>query len=223
MRTWTSLPTKMQNEAIRPYYDYLRKKSIQLWIKRLLDIVISIFLMVLLSPVILIVAVLIKQSSKGPVIYRQIRITQYLISFEIYKFRTMKHNSDGLSVTADNDVRITKVGKILRKYRLDEIPQLLNILKGEMTFVGTRPEVEKYVSKYSDEMYATFLMPAGLTSKASIEYKDEGELLSKGNAEIIYIHEILPKKMAINLAYLKNFNILNDLKMMLLTILEVGR
>ncbi len=223
MKAWTSLPTQMQNEAVKSYYDHLRKKPIQLWFKRLLDIVLSILLMVLLSPVILIVAILIRRGSEGPVIYKQIRMTQYLKTFEIYKFRTMKHNSEGLSVTVDNDMRITRVGRILRKYRLDEIPQLMNILKGEMTFVGTRPEVEKYVSYYKEEMYATFLMPAGLTSQASIIYKNEGELLSYGNVEMIYVHEILPKKMAINLAYLKNFNILNDLKMMLLTILEVGR
>ena len=180
VKRWDKLPIDMQNDAVRPYYELLRKKVVSLLVKRIFDVIMSIVLLIILSPVFLIVSLFIKIDSKGTVFYRQERVTQYGKRFKIFKFRTMVVNADkiGSFVTINNDSRVTKIGKKLRKYRLDEIPQLLNILTGNMTFVGTRPEVPKYVAYYTDEMKATLLLPAGVTSKASIEYKDEEKILN---------------------------------------------
>ena len=183
LKRWDDLPEFMKNEEVRYYYNNLKEKKLQLILKRVFDILCSVLMLIILSPVLLIFAVWIKIDSKGPVFYRQDRITRYGKSFKIYKFRTMVVNADkiGTLVTLDGDARITRVGAKIRKLRVDEIPQLLNVIKGEMTFVGTRPEVKKYVDKYSNEMYATLLLPAGITSNASIEFKDEDILLSKGD------------------------------------------
>ena len=177
----------------------------------------------------LIISIIIKIDSKGPIFYRQIRITKYGKEFKIFKFRTMVVDADkkGSLVTLDNDSRITRIGSKIRKIRLDELPQLFNILLGDMSFVGTRPEVKKYVDFYNEEMLATLLLPAGVTSKASIEYKDEDEIISKyskkENIDDIYLKRILPEKMKYNLEYLKNFSILLDLKLCINTVLKVGR
>lgn len=214
----------MQNEAVKPYYDLLRKRTVSLTIKRLFDIIMSIVLFLVLSPVFLIVSLLIKVDSKGPVFYRQQRVTQYGKIFRIYKFRTMVQNADktGSLVTINNDTRVTKIGKKLRKYRLDEIPQLLNIISGDMTFVGTRPEVPKYVAHYTDEMKATLLLPAGVTSRVSIEYKDEEKILKEaGNVDLVYIKTILPKKAICNLDQVKNISVLGDFSLLFLTLLKV--
>lgn len=171
-----------------------------------------------------IIAVCIKCSSKGPVLFKQTRVTKYYRRFKIYKFRTMVVDAEkiGTQVTTENDSRVTKIGKFLRKFRLDELPQLLNILKGDMAFVGTRPEVPRYVQQYSEQMYATLLMPAGLTSLASINFKDEDKLLkNKENTDEVYIKEILPKKMEYNLEYIENFNFWYDWKLMFNTVLAV--
>lgn len=224
VRRWEKLPKDMQNEAVRPYYEILRKKGFSLVIKRLFDMIISIVLLVLLSPVFLIVSLFIMSDSKGPVFYRQERVTQYGKVFRIFKFRTMVQDSDklGALITINNDSRITKIGKNLRKYRLDEIPQLLNILSGDMTFVGTRPEVPKYVDYYTDVMKATLLLPAGVTSKASIEYKDEGKLLKEAiDTDNVYINKILPKKMNINLDSIRDYSFHKDIGILFKTFIAV--
>ena len=226
VKRWENLPTGMQNDAVRPYYEILRRKSAFLFVKRLFDIVMSIVLLIVFSPVFLIVAVLIRADSKGPVFYRQERVTQYGKIFKIFKFRTMVQNADkqGSLVTINNDCRVTKIGKRLRKYRLDEIPQLLNILSGDMTFVGTRPEVPKYVGYYTDEMKATLLLPAGVTSKTSIEYKDEEKILREAkNAELVYIKKILPEKMKINTESITHVDLFSIISTLFLTVFKIKK
>lgn len=226
MKKWNELPKDMQVEEVRVYYDILQKHKIALVCKRVFDLVVSGILLIVLSPIFLILSILIKLDSKGPVMFRQVRVTTYGKEFRIFKFRTMVNNADklGTQVTTKGDARVTKVGKLLRGCRLDELPQLLNILSGDMTFVGTRPEVVKYVQHYTNEMKATLLLPAGVTSEASIEYKDEERLLEDAeNADEIYIHQILPEKMKYNLQAIKKFSFWNDLKTMFRTVIAVMR
>lgn len=224
MRAFEKLPKQFQCDEVKPYYEILSKKTGSLIFKRICDIFISLVMLVFLIIPIIIIAVAVKLSSKGPVFYRQVRITKYAKQFKIFKFRTMVVNADkiGSLVTSDSDSRVTKVGRFLRKYRLDELPQVFNVLAGTMSFVGTRPEVLHYVEKYSPEYYATLLMPAGITSLASIMYKDEEKLLNnKENVDEIYINTILPEKMKFNLLYIKNFGFFSDIKLMLKTVKEV--
>lgn len=227
LKKYENLPNELKNEKVKKYYDILNKKRINLLLKRIFDIIMSLILLIILSPVFFTLIILIKIDSKGAVFYKQERITQYGKSFKILKFRTMVQDADkkGSLITIGEDPRITKIGKKIRKSRLDEIPQLINILKGDMSFVGTRPEVPKYVEKYTDEMKATLLMPAGVTSKASIEYRDEDEIinkyLSKGEKlDDIYIKRVLPEKMKWNLEYIKDFNIFEDIKVCIKTIVK---
>ena len=192
--------------------------------KRIFDIIVASLLVVILSPILLLLSILIKIDSPGPVMFRQVRVTTYGKPFRIFKFRTMVNNADkiGTQVTTKGDSRVTRMGKMLRGCRLDELPQLFNVLKGEMSFVGTRPEVEKYVAHYTDEMKATLLMPAGITSRASIEYKDEERLLeSAENADEVYIHQVLPEKMKYNLRAIKKFSFWDDIKTMFATVIAV--
>ena len=180
LKKWEKLPSEMQTEEVRKYYEILKKKKFSLFMKRLFDIVVSLLMLIVLSPVFLILAIAIKIDSRGPVFYRQVRVTQYGKKFRIFKFRSMVQGADrGSQVTVGNDARVTRVGKLVRKCRLDEVSQLIDVLRGTMTFVGTRPEVPKYTEQYTPEMMATFLLPAGVTSLASIYYKDEAELLDK--------------------------------------------
>lgn len=225
---YDKLPEEMKNEKVKKYYDILKRKKIHLFIKRIFDIFLSLILLILLSPILLILAILIKIDSKGPVFFRQERVTTNGKIFKIFKFRTMVQNADkiGTLVTVGNDARITRIGKIIRKVRLDEIPQLINILNGEMTFVGTRPEVKKYVDKYIDEMKATLLMPAGLTSIASIKYKDEDEILEQAlkngkDTDLAYVEDVLPDKMKYNLEYINKFSFWYDLKICISTVIGV--
>lgn len=225
LKKYEKLPDNMKNEEVKRYYDIISHKKISLIIKRVFDILVSLILLIILSPIFLILIIAIKIDSKGPAFYRQERITQYGRKFRILKFRTMVQNADkiGSLVTIGADARITKVGNKIRKSRLDEIPQLINIFIGDMSFVGTRPEVAKYVEKYTDEMKATLLMPAGVTSKASIEYKDEDEIISnyikKGETiDDIYVDRVLPEKMKKNLEYIERFNIFEDIKICFKTI-----
>ena len=214
----------MQTEAVKPYYEILQKKQIGLIFKRLFDIVVSLIMLLILSPVFLILAIAIKLDTEGPVFYRQVRVTQYGKEFRIFKFRTMVNNADkiGSQVTVGGDNRITRVGKVIRECRLDEIGQLLNILGGSMTFVGTRPEVPKYVEKYTPEMWATLLLPAGVTSEASIRYKDEAALLDAAeDVDATYIQDVLPGKMKYNLLELKKFRLSHDFYIMWDTIVTV--
>ena len=226
LKRFDKLPIEFQNKTVKRYYDYLKKKRISLFLKRIFDIVMSFVLLILCLPIFIILSIWIKIDSKGPVFYRQERMTKYGRKFKIIKFRTMITGADkkGSLVTLSNDSRITKVGNKIRKCRLDELPQLINVLKGEMSFVGTRPEVEKYVKNYSKKMFATLLMPAGITSFASIKYKDEDEIIKKyqkkgEQVDSIYIKRILPEKMKYNLDYLKEFSLLNDIKICIKTVI----
>ena len=224
MKKWSELPQNMQNDAVREYYDILNSKTVSLILKRLFDIIVSSVLIVVCSPIMLILAICIKIDSKGPVMFRQRRVTTYNRVFRIFKFRTMVNDAEkkGTQVTTNNDPRVTKVGKLIRGCRLDELPQLVNVFLGDMTFVGTRPEVEKYVAAYTDEMMATLLLPAGITSVASIKYKDEERLLEAAeNTDEVYINEVLPEKMKYNLEALKNFSFFGDIKIMFQTVLAV--
>ena len=224
MISWEKLPPQMQTEAVKPYYEILQKKQISLIFKRLFDIVVSIIMLLILSPVFLVLAIAIKLDSKGPVFYRQVRVTQYGKEFRIFKFRTMVNNADkiGSQVTVGGDSRITRVGKVIRECRLDEIGQLLNILGGSMTFVGTRPEVPKYVEKYTSEMWATLLLPAGVTSEASIRYKDEAALLDAAeDVDATYIQDVLPGKMKYNLRSIQEYSFFKDIKTMFQTVFAV--
>ena len=225
MKKWDSLPETMKTDEVKPYYLALKKKTGSLIVKRLFDIIVSLILLILLSPVFLVISIMKKTDSKGPVMFRPVRVTQYGKTFRIFKFRTMVTDAEklGTQVTVDNDSRITKTGNRLRKCRLDEIPQLLNILKGEMSFVGTRPEVEKYVNCYTPEMMATLLLPAGVTSTASIAYKDEDRLLKDAvSPDDVYVKQILPEKMKYNLEYLKNFGFFYDIRVMIRTVTAVA-
>lgn len=226
MRKWNELPQDMQVEEIKKYYEILQKHKMGMRAKRFFDILVSIFLIVLTCPVLLLLSILIKIDSKGSVIFRQVRITTYGKKFRICKFRTMVNNAEqlGTQVTTKGDSRVTRMGKLLRGSRLDELPQLFNILAGDMTFVGTRPEVEKYVNQYTNEMKATLLLPAGVTSRASIEYKDEEKLLENAeNADEVYIDKVLPEKMKYNLQAIEKFSFWEDIKTMFATVAAVMR
>lgn len=224
LKKWEKLPKFMQCDEVRPYYDSLNKKRVSLFFKRVFDIIVGCLLFVILLVPMIIIAILIKFDSKGPIFYRQERVTQYGKKFRIHKFRTMVGNADkiGATVTVENDSRVTKVGAKLRECRLDELPQLIDVIAGNMSFVGTRPEVTKYVEKYTNEMYATLLLPAGITSEASIRYKDEASLLNNSdNVDEIYIEKVLPGKMKYNFYYIMQYDFLNDVLIMLNTVKEV--
>lgn len=224
LRKWNDLPKYMQTDAVRPYYDSLRKKRISLLLKRGFDFAVSVYMLFFLFPILAGISVLITIDSKGGVFFRQERVTQYGRKFKIIKFRTMVADAERLSlqVTVSNDIRVTKVGKILRKYRLDELPQLINIVLGDMSFCGTRPEVPRYVRKYTKEMMATLLLPAGVTSEASIRYKDESRLLeSADNVDEIYVKQVLPGKMKYNLWSIRNFSFVGELCTMVRTVFAV--
>lgn len=221
---YDKLPEKMRNDKVKLYYDILNSKKRSLLLKRISDLVISIVLTVFLIIPMLIISIVVKATSRGSVFYKQKRVTTYGKVFNILKFRTMVDGADkiGALVTGKNDMRITKVGKFLRKYRLDELPQIFHVLSGKMSIVGTRPEVPKYVERYTDEMYATLLMPAGITSLASIKFKDEEKLLdNSNNIDEDYVNKILPQKMRYNLKYIHRFGFRRDLYLMVKTIKEV--
>lgn len=224
MKSFEKLPEQFQCEEVKAYYDILCKKTASLVFKRIVDIVAAFILLIILILPIVVISIIIKCTSKGKVFFRQERVTTYGKIFKIYKFRTMIENADelGTLVTTDSDNRVTKIGKILRKYRLDEIPQIFNVLSGDMSIVGTRPEVKKYVDMYKPEYFATLLMPAGITSLASIMFKDEEKLLSaEDDVDTVYVEKILPVKMEYNLSYTQNFGFRSDIKLMLKTIKTV--
>ena len=221
---WDKLPEEMKTEEVKKYYDILKKKKFSLFFKRLFDFFVSLIMLIILSPIFLILAIAIKIDSPGPVFYRQVRVTQYGKKFRIFKFRTMVNDADkiGTHVTVDGDSRITKVGKFIRKCRLDEVSQLIDVLRGTMSFVGTRPEAIKYVDEYTSEMMATLLLPAGVTSLASIYYKDEAELLSGAeDTDRTYVKEILPAKMKYNLRAIEKFSFFGEIKVMFMTVFAV--
>lgn len=223
-RTWSQLPDFMKKPEVKKYYNHLNKLRTQLQLKRVADVILAVVMLLILAPVMVVVAVAIKKDSQGPVFFRQERVTQYGKKFKIFKFRTMVKDAPklGTQVTVGNDARITKVGAKIRKYRIDELPQLFNVLLGDMSFVGTRPEVVKYVKAYSPEMMATLLLPAGITSRASIEYKDEEKLISaSSDVDKTYIEEVLPGKMVYNLDSILNYSLLDDFKIMVETVFAV--
>ena len=224
LRDWNDLPDYMRNDAVRPYYESLKRKRLSLILKRGFDFAMSLFLLIFLSPVMIGLSIAIVADSKGGVFFRQERITQYGRKFRIHKFRTMVADAEniGSQVTTKNDMRVTKIGFKLRKYRLDELPQLIDILLGNMSFLGTRPETTRFVCRYTPEMYATLLLPAGVTSEASIKYKDEDKLLDVAdNVEDVYMNKVLPGKMKYNLESLQNFGFFGEILTMIKTIMAV--
>ena len=226
MPPWEELPASLRTEEVRPYYEALARRGLQLRLKRLLDVVGATILIVLLGWLFIILAALIKLDSPGPVFFRQRRVTPFGREFRIVKFRTMTHRpaDPGDQITRGNDPRVTKVGAVLRRYRLDEISQLIDILRGTMSFVGTRPEVPEYVQQYTPQMRATLLLPAGVTSTASIEFKDEAEILAAAPpGQDAYLTQVLPAKMRLNLRDVQNFSIGRDLSIALRTVLAVAR
>lgn len=226
LKPFENLPDEFKNDEVKHYYDILSKKRNSLLVKRIADILLALFMIVILAIPMLVIAVIIKCSSKGPVMYKQERVTTYGKKFKILKFRTMKVGADKAGLlTTENDDRITGIGKVLRKLRLDELPQIFHVLSGKMSIVGTRPEVTKYVDRYTPVMYATLLMPAGVTSFASIKFKDEdrilGEITDPDKIDDIYMNEILPKKMRYNLKYIERFNFKRDIYLMYKTVKQV--
>lgn len=224
LRNWEDLPENMRLPEVRPYYDILAKKKASLFFKRVFDFVVALILLIILAIPMVIIAIWIKADSKGPVFYKQERVTTYGKKFRIHKFRTMCDGADkiGTAVTVGNDSRITKVGGKLRKVRLDELPQVFDVIKGDMSFVGTRPEAVKYVEKYKPEFMATLLMPAGITSEASIRYKDEDKLLDAADdVDRVYVEEVLPAKMKWNLESIERFRFFREILTMIRTVFAV--
>ena len=224
LRKWDDLPEFMRVPEVKPYYDNLKSKGLSIIAKRAFDFCVALALAVILAIPMVIIAFWIKADSKGPVFYRQERVTTYGKHFRIHKFRTMVDNADeiGTAVTIRGDSRVTRAGKKLRNLRLDELPQVFDVLAGNMSFVGTRPEVVKYVENYRPEYFATLLLPAGITSEASIRYKDEYELLSEAeDIDRVYMEDILPNKMLWNLDAVRNFGFFRDIRTMFRTVLAV--
>lgn len=225
MRSWEELPDIMRIPEVKEYYDYLSRKKFSLVLKRIFDIVFASVMLVMLSPVFIVLSVVIKIDSPGKIFFRQERVTQYGKIFRIHKFRTMISKTEGSKLTLKDDSRITRTGKFIRRWHLDEIAQLLDILEGNMSFVGTRPEVPRYVQHYTPEMLATLLLPAGITSEASIMYQQkEAEILSsvkKTDVEKIYIENIMPEKMKYNLVAIKKFSFTGEIILMLKTAITV--
>ena len=193
-------------------------------IKRLFDITFSLIGLILLLPLLLIIAILLKLESKGPVFYKQVRVGLNSIDFKIFKFRTMFVGSDskGLLTLGDKDPRVTKVGFFLRKYKLDELPQLINVLIGNMSFVGPRPEVRKYINLYSNSDLEILSVKPGITDYASIVFRNEAELLKESsNPEELYINTIMPKKIGLNKQYIRTKTLIVDLKIIFKTLISI--
>ena len=224
LKDWDELPDFMRVPEVRPYYDILKKKQVSLLLKRIFDFVTAVLLFLVLAIPMAMIAIWIKLDSEGPVFYRQKRVTTYGKHFRIHKFRTMVNNADkiGTAVTVSGDARITKVGQKLRDLRLDELPQVFDVLAGTMSFVGTRPEAVKYVEQYRPKYYATLLMPAGITSEAAIRYKDEAKLLDAAeNVDKVYVEQVLPEKMKWNLEVIQHFSVPKDIATMFRTVFAV--
>ncbi len=223
MRAFDTLPEFLKTEAVRPYFDMIKRRAAARFFKRVFDITVAAFLTLLLLPLMFFIAVIIKCETSGPSIYKSRRMTRFGRPFDMYKFRTMKWGGKGSALTLPDDGRVTRIGKFLRPIRLDELPQLFNLLKGDMSFVGPRPEDEKFVEAYTGEMPATLLMPAGITSAASIKFRNEDKLLKKYMREgydpdEAYIKFILPEKTKLNLEYIKNFGFFSDIAICIKTV-----
>lgn len=220
---WEELPENMKTSEVQKYYDTLSKHKLELVFKRFFDFIVAFLLLIILALPMLVIGLVILIDSPGGIFYRQERVTTNGKVFKIHKYRTMYKDSDkGSKITVDKDRRITKVGAFLRRYRLDELPQLFDVLNGDMSFVGTRPEVPQYVREYTKEMMATLLLPAGITSEASIQYKDEAMLLNQAeNVDQVYIEKVLPGKMVYNLRALEHFSLWREIMTMIRTVLAV--
>lgn len=217
LKQWEELPEFMRVPEVKPYYDILKKKKFSIFLKRSFDFVGSFFLLLILAIPLAVLAIWIKLDSEGPVFYRQERVTAYGKRFRIHKFRTMVNNADkiGAAVTVTGDARITKAGQKMRDLRLDELPQVFDVLAGNMSFVGTRPEVAKYVNQYQPEFYATLLLPAGIMSETALCFKDEATLLNSAkDVDKVYVEQVLPQKMKWNLRYIKQFTFGGDIATM---------
>lgn len=224
LKQWKELPDFIQTPEVRPYWEILNRHRGQLVLKRIFDLVVALILFVILAIPMLVIAVLIKLDSAGPILYRQERVTAYGKHFRIHKFRTMVSNADkvGTAVTVGKDPRITRVGAKLRNLRLDELPQVFDVISGNMSFVGTRPEAVKYVEQYRPEWNATLLMPAGITSECSIRYKDENSLLNGANdVDKVYIEQVLPEKMKWNLKSIRRYSFFCEIATMFRTVFAV--
>jgi lipopolysaccharide/colanic/teichoic acid biosynthesis glycosyltransferase len=222
--TYSALSEPMKNQYTEEYCRLLEHRRGSLFFKRLFDIVASFLILLILSPFLLILAAAVKLDSKGPVFYRQVRVGRYNEDFKIFKFRTMVLNADriGPAVTVGRDPRITRVGSLIRKCRLDEFSQLLNVLGGSMSLVGPRPEVRRYVDYYTPEYMATLLIRPGVTAPSSIAFKDEDEILNAaGDPDRIYVEKILPPKMALNLEYVRHLSFWGDIKILFQTVAAV--
>lgn len=192
-------------------------------VKRIFDLICSTLGLIVLSPVLIVIAIKIKLGSDGPVFFKQIRVGENNKEFEILKFRTMIVDAEklGRQITVGNDSRITKIGGFLRKYKLDELPQLINVFKGDMSLVGPRPEVPRYVKLYNEEQKKVLEVKPGITDLASIRYRDENELLGKAeNPDEFYINTIMPDKLALNLEYIDKNNVFIDIYIILKTIIK---
>lgn len=225
LKKWEDLPKEMQIPEVRRYYDILARRKCSLILKRGFDVIVSLIMLLILAVPMLIISIMIVTDSPGGIFYRQERVTAYGKTFRIHKFRTMVANADkiGSLVTVGKDNRITRIGSFLRKYRMDEFPQLIDVLQGTMSFVGTRPEVPKYVKQYTAEMKATLLLPAGITSEASIRYKDEAEILDGAeNVDKVYVEQVLPGKMKYNLKAIEKFSFLGEIATMFRTVFAVA-
>lgn len=221
LKKWKDLPDFMKCDEVREYYEILEKRKFSIFLKRVFDLIAGTIMFIILAIPMVILAIWIKLDSPGPVFYRQERITSYGKHFRIHKFRTMIANADkiGTAVTVENDSRITKVGAKLRKHRFDEFPQVFDVLSGNMSFVGTRPEAVKYVEKYKPEYMATLLLPAGITSEASIRYKDEAVLLDvTDDVDRVYVDDVLPGKMKYNLEAIRRFSFIGEIATMFRTV-----
>lgn len=193
---------------------------------RFFDFILSLVGLVVLAPIFIVLAIWIKTDSKGPVFYKQVRVGQNGIDFGLFKFRSMVVDADkkGLITVGSRDPRITRSGYFIRKYKLDELPQLINVLLGDMSLVGPRPEVRKYVELYTDEQQKVLSVKPGITDYASIEYMDENEVLGESNdPEKTYIEEIMPEKIKYNMKYINNKNLFEYFKIIFLTVLRIVR
>lgn len=219
MRSWNKLSSPIKNDAVKPIYDILKRRWFYRFIKRAFDLFASLFLLILLFLPSVIIGIIIVCDSRGGMFFCQTRVGRYGKTFKIVKFRTMRKDSEGNQhITHKNDNRITKVGKFLRKTHLDEFPQLLNVIAGQMSFIGTRPEVQQFVDQYQDEWYATLLMRPGITSTASYSCDDEAKVLEEGNADEIYLNKVLPIKMAMNVEDIKKMSASRDIKILWKTV-----
>ena len=224
LKRWDELPEFMRTPEVRPYWEILDRKRGQILLKRAFDLIVSLILLILLAVPMAVIAVMIKREDHGPAIYRQERVTTYGRRFRIHKFRTMVVDADkiGTAVTVGADPRITRVGRKLRRSRLDELPQVLDVIRGDMSFVGTRPEAVRYVARYKPAFNATLLMPAGITSEARIRYKDEDKLLdAASDVDAVYVEQVLPAKMVWNLNSIERFSFPREILTLLRTVFAV--